>query len=215
VLRYRFYATISYAGMNPRTVKIQAALRVLRYYITDRRSLGSTSALLKTIERNLALGVDSIQVREKDLSSRDLFRLVERVLLLPNPRRTKILVNARVDVALAAGASGVHFPSGSPEPRRWRAITPPGFKIGVSCHSRDEVVDAEQGGADYVVFGPVFPPLSKSSDLPPRGLEALADAARAVRIPVLALGGITAANAESCVAAGAAGVAGISLFQTC
>lgn len=146
---------------------------------------------------------------------RELLLLVRRALALPNPRGTKILVNTRVDVALAAGAAGVHFPSGSPEPRRWRALTPPGFEMGVSCHSRDEVVTAGQGGADYVVFGPVFPPLSKSSDLPPRGLEALAAAARAVRIPVLALGGITAANAESCVAAGAVGVAGISLFQTC
>jgi thiamine-phosphate pyrophosphorylase len=196
-------------------LKGQPLVAVLRYYITDRHSLGSMAALLETIGRNLAQGVDWIQIREKDLHARELLDLVERSLALPNPRRTKILVNARVDIALAAGAAGVHFPGGSPDPRYWRALVPPDFKMGVSCHSCDEVKAAEQGGADYVVFGPVFPPRSKPSDLPPRGLDALAEAARAVSIPVLALGGITPANAGSCVASGAAGVAGISLFQTC
>jgi thiamine-phosphate pyrophosphorylase len=187
---------------------------VIRYYITDRHSLGSTTALLDNIERNLGLGVEWIQIREKDLCSRDVFRLVERALALPNPHGSKILLNTRVDIALAAGAAGVHLPSDSPKPRRWRTVAGRDFKIGVSCHSRDEVVSAEQDGADYVVFGPVFPPISKSSDLAPRGLEGLAEAARAVRIPVFALGGITAANAELCVAARAVGVAGISLFQS-
>jgi thiamine-phosphate pyrophosphorylase len=91
---------------------------------------------------------------------------------------------------------------------------PAGFLWGVSCHSIDEVRAAEQEGAGYVVFGPVFAPLSKLSGLAPRGLDELARAARGVHIPVLALGGITRANAQSCVEAGAAGVAGISLFQS-
>ena len=85
--------------------------------------------------------------------------------------------------------------------------------MGVSCHSLEEVRQAEQEDADYTVFGPVFPPLSKSTELAVRGLEVLARAASAVRIPVLALGGITRGNAASCIASGAAGIAGISIFQ--
>jgi thiamine-phosphate pyrophosphorylase len=188
---------------------------LLRCYITDRRQLPSQDALLDCIARNLAAGVEWIQIREKDLSARELFALVQRVLHLPNAGRAKILVNTRVDLALAAGAAGAHLPDGSPEPRHWRAIAPHDFLIGVSCHDIDAVRAAEREGADYVLYGPVFDPRSKSSHLPPLGLEALREAAHAVHIPVLALGGITKDNAADCVAAGAAGVAAISLFQTC
>ena len=188
---------------------------MLRCYITDRKLLGSQEGLLDAIARNLAAGVDWIQIREKDLSARELFELVRRVLELPNPAKAKILVNTRVDVALAAGAQGAHLPSGSPSPEAWRPIAPAGFLVGVSCHTLDQLRSAELEGADYCVFGPVFAPRSKSSELPPRGLEGLAAAARAVRIPVLALGGITAENAQTCIEAGAAGVAAISLFQNC
>jgi thiamine-phosphate pyrophosphorylase len=188
---------------------------VLRCYITDRRQLPSREALLDAIARNLAAGVDWIQIREKDLSARDLFDLVQRACALPNPAATKILVNTRIDVALAAGAAGAHLPSGSPPPSRWRAITPPDFLIGVSCHTIEEARSAQQDGADYILFGPVFTPRSKPADLPPCGLDRLAEAAHAVRIPVLALGGITAENALQCASAGAAGVAAISLFQSC
>jgi len=188
---------------------------VLRCYITDRRQLPSRETLLEAIARNLTAGVDWIQIREKDLSARDLFDLVQRAQALPHPAATKILVNTRVDVALAARAAGAHLPSGSPPPRRWRAIAPPDFLIGVSCHTLEEARAAGQDGADYVLFGPVFTPRSKPADLPPRGLDRLAEAARAVAIPVLALGGITTENASQCASAGAAGVAAISLFQTC
>jgi thiamine-phosphate pyrophosphorylase len=172
------------------------------------------SALMEIIASNLAAGVDWIQIREKDLSARALFDLVRSALALPNPHHSKILVNGRGDVALAAGAAGVHLPADSPPPRAWRGIAPAGFLIGVSCHSIEEVRAAEAEGADYVVFGPVFAPLSKSSGLSPRGTGELAKAAAAVRIPVLALGGITLQNCDSCMDAGAAGIAGISLFQT-
>ena len=188
---------------------------MLRCYITGRHSLPAGVALLDNIARNLAAGIEWIQIREKDLSARDLFDLTRQALSLPNPHRSKILVNTRLDVALAAGATGAHLPAGSPAPRVWRAITPPGFLIGVSCHTLDEVRAAEDQGANYAMFGPVFAPRSKATGLEPRGIEGLAQAARAVNIPVLALGGITAANAEDCVQAGAAGIAAISLYQSC
>ena len=169
--------------------------------------------MLDAIARNLAAGVTWIQIREKDLSARELFELVEAALKLPNPHDSKIIVNTRADVALAAGAAGaggVHLPSGSPPARFWRR---PGFLVGVSCHSVEDVRQAEAEGADYALFGPVFPPLSKSAALEPRGREGLANAAAAVRIPVLALGGVTRENSAACVSAGSAGVAGISMFQ--
>jgi thiamine-phosphate pyrophosphorylase len=187
---------------------------MLRCYITDRHRLPQGWSLLNVISRNIAAGVDWIQIREKDLATRELYELVCQAVELARPSSTKILVNSRVDVALAAGAAGVHLPSDTPPPRIWRSMSQPGFLIGVSCHTVDEVRRAESEGADYVVFGPVFAPLSKTSDLSPRGLEGLAQASRAVRIPVLALGGITEDNSATCVAAGAAGIAGISQFQS-
>jgi thiamine-phosphate pyrophosphorylase len=178
-------------------------------YITHSPTLGAES-LLDTIARNLELGVTWIQIREKDLSARALFELVEAACKLPNPHNSKFIVNTRADVAIAGGAAGVHLPSGSPPARFWRR---PGFLVGVSCHSVEEVRQAEAEGADYALFGPVFAPLSKSAGLEPRGLEGLAQAAASVRIPVLALGGVTRQNSEACISAGAAGIAGISIFQ--
>jgi thiamine-phosphate pyrophosphorylase len=182
---------------------------VIRCYITDQRTLVSGS-LLDAIERNVAAGVEWIQIREKRLSARALFELVEASMKLPNPHSSKILVNTRADVAIAAGAAGVHLPSGSPAARFWRR---PGFLVGVSCHSVDDVRNAESEGADYALFGPVFPPRSKTARTEPRGLEDLRRATEAVQIPVLALGGVTRENSAACVSAGAAGVAGISAFQ--
>ncbi len=178
---------------------------MIRCYITG------SPARLDVIARNLAAGVDWIQIREKDLSARALFKLVEAACKLPNPHGSKTLVNTRADVAMSAGAAGVHLPSGSPPARFWRR---PGFLVGVSCHSVEDVCRAEAEGADYVVFGPVFSPLSKPAGLEPKGLDELARAAKAVRIPVLALGGVTRENTAACVAAGAAGIAGISLFES-
>jgi len=182
---------------------------VIRCYITDSQTL-TTKSLLDAIARNLAAGIEWIQIREKHLSARVLFELVEGALSLPNPHQSKIIVNTRADVAMAAGAAGVHLPSGSPAAHAWRL---PGFLVGVSCHSVEDVRQAEAEGADYVVFGPVFPPRSKTAPAEPRGLEDLRRAAAAVRIPVLALGGVTQENSAACVSAGAAGIAGITIFQ--
>jgi thiamine-phosphate pyrophosphorylase len=186
---------------------------MIRYYITDRHAAGGIERLLLYIERALAEGVDLIQLREKDLSAREVCTLVRRVVALPNPHETRILVNSRADIALACGAHGVHLAAHSVAPGALRSIAPANFRIGVSTHSLADVRAAEQEGADFVVFGPVFYTASKASYGAPLGLDCLREAAGAVRIPVLALGGITEGNAAGCRAAGAAGVAGITLFQ--
>jgi thiamine-phosphate pyrophosphorylase len=194
-------------------------------YVTDRRSApGAASAgevdfivpLMASIERAVAAGVDWIQVREKDLEARPLEALVRRAVEISG-RSARILVNDRLDVALAAGAAGVHLGETSLSIERmaaWRiAAGRPDFAIGVSCHSSEAVRAAERAGADYVFFGPVFATPSKSSFGPPQGIAQLAAACKSTRMPVLAIGGITESNAAECLAAGAAGIAAIRMFQ--
>jgi thiamine-phosphate pyrophosphorylase len=173
---------------------------VNRYCITDSLDVAARAA------RD---GVEMIQIRAKELSARALAELVRGVVA--NARESKILVNTRTDVALACGAHGVHLPAASMAPDTVRRIAPAGFLIGVSCHTIAELQAAEREGADFAVYGPVFPSTTKSAA--PIGLEALREGAASVGLPVYALGGVTAENAPQCIAAGAAGVAGISLFH--
>jgi thiamine-phosphate pyrophosphorylase len=172
---------------------------VRRYCITDSLEVAAGAS------RD---GVEMIQIRAKQLSARDLDALVRTVLRVA--RNASVLVNTRTDVALACGAHGVHLPAGSMSPETIRRIAPAGFLVGVSCHTLDELQAAEREGADFAVYGPVFPSVTKS--LSPIGIEAFREAVASVRLPVYALGGVTAENAPQCIQAGAAGVAGISLF---
>ena len=154
--------------------------------------------------------VDFIQIREPDLSSREL---ATRVRGLMRPDGPRILVNDRTDVAIACGAAGVHLRDHSVSPKVIRRIAPPGFVITVACHDADAVIRAADEGADYAVLAPIFAPLSKPLSGPPLGLETLRGIATWAKIPVIALGGVTSENAPLCVEAGAAGIAGITIFQ--
>jgi len=173
---------------------------VKRYCITDS---------LEVAARAARDGVEMIQIRAKQLSARELSSLVRSVLRVAQASR--ILVNTRTDVALACSAHGVHLPAGSMAPETIRRITPAGFLIGVSCHTIDELHAAEREGADFAVYGPVFPSVTKM--VQPIGIEAFHRAVISLRLPVYALGGVTAENAPQCIEAGAAGIAGISLFN--
>ena len=198
---------------------------MLLYYITDRRQFpGDESsrrrALLAKITESAKCGIDLIQLREKDLSTRELEELAHEAVRVVrgNSEPTRLLINSRTDVAIACGADGIHLRSEDVSPAdvrlAWSAANSnPGKPpyVGVSCHTAEDVARAVQQGADFVVFAPVFEKKSVR-DAAPAGLAALKDVCRQ-NIPVIALGGVTLANAQSCLEAGAAGVAGIRLFQ--
>jgi thiamine-phosphate pyrophosphorylase len=203
---------------------------LLLYYITDRFQFHGDEAarrrrLLENIAEAVRCGVDYIQLREKDLSSRELEMLARKVMAIVHELRTEnkklktvLLINSHTDVAAARDADGVHLRSNDISPTEVRKIwskcdagAPARVTVGVSCHTPREVVDAAAQGADFAVFGPIFEKKA-APDTSPVGLDALRQACRE-KIPVLALGGITVENAESCIQAGAAGIAGIRLFQ--
>lgn len=180
--------------------------------VTDRHRSGE-AGLIEDVRHAGAAGVDFVQVREHGLDDRDLLDLVRRIVA--GAGRSRVLVNRRTDVALAAGAAGVHLPAGTPAASRLRALAPPGFVIGRSVHDVEEARAAERdGGCDYLIFGTVFPSTSKPAGHPIAGPERLRAVCRAVRLPVLAIGGMDAARARDAAEAGAAGLAAIGMFVT-
>jgi len=182
--------------------------------ITDRRRLGSDGEdrLAGRVGTAVRAGVHLVQVRERDLDGGPLLRLVARCVDAARGTRGRILVNDRVDVALAAGAHGVHLRADSVAASRVRRIVPPGFLIGRSVHSVSQAMrTAEDGGTDYLIFGTVFPSTSKPGQAA-AGATALAEVVAATTLPVLAVGGVTVATAADVARAGAAGIAAIALF---
>ena len=170
--------------------------------------------VLHLAEAAVAAQISLFQIREKRLSARVLYELAARATKITRGSLTKLLVNDRLDIALAAGADGVHLTSASLPAPVVRKICGPEFLIGASTHSLETARDARDSGADFVVFGPVFETESKRAYGPPQGLEKLQQVASELQgFPVVAIGGISLDNAESCFAAGASGIAGIRLFD--
>ena len=181
--------------------------------ITDRRRAGGEDALVRRVAAAGRAGVHLVQVRERDLDGGPLLRLVARCLDAVRSTKTRVVVNDRLDVALAAGAHGVHLRGDSMPAFRARAIAPPGFLIGRSIHSATEIDSSTSDGVDYLIFGPVWPTPSKPGH-PGAGGQALTGVAQATVLPVLAVGGITPETARAAIDAGASGYAAISLFDT-
>ena len=170
--------------------------------------------ILEQVSAAVAAEIDLIQLREKRLSARVLFELTHAAVSLTRGSVTRVLVNDRGDIAAGAGAHGVHLTRKSIDAATTRKTFGSEFLIGVSTHSVDEARTAKKGGADFVVFGPVFETTSKREYGPPVGLQQLAGVtSEFANFPVLALGGITVDNAALCMSAGASGVAAISLFS--
>jgi len=202
-----------------------ASARPLLCYVTDRRSLPTPGEMTRREEvvriarAAIAAGVDWVQIREKDVPTQALLEMVRQAVAAATGSSAKILVNDRVDVALAAGAAGAHLGGESMPVAAARKLCAEvlgdakAFLIGRSCHSLEEAQQAERDGADYVFFGPVFATPSKAQYGAPQGVDRLAEVCRAVRIPVIAIGGISLDNAAECLRAGAWGLAAIRLFQ--
>lgn len=198
-----------------------------RYAITSRALFAGDecqkqAALINQCARWSREGINTIQLREKDLPAARLAQLARDILKAIAGSQTKLLVNTRADVALAAGAHGVHLTAAPGEltPVQVRQIysearRPPPF-VSISCHTLDEIKQARANQADAILFAPVFgKSIAGESVAPAAGLESLREAcAAAAPIPVYALGGVTHENAPQCIAAGAAGIAGIRPFHT-
>ena len=185
--------------------------------VTDRRRVCATDAPFAVARRCLveqarfaiAAGIDLIQVRERDLDTTSLADLVREIVQVARGTRTRVVVNDRLDVAMACGADGVHLRSDSIPADAVRRIAPSTFLVGRSVHGVDEAVSA--GPVDYLVAGTVFSTASKPGGAV-LGLDGLQAIARSVQVPVLAIGGVTVERAAEVRAAGAAGVAAIGLF---
>jgi thiamine-phosphate pyrophosphorylase len=192
----------------------------ITYLITDGRTNADTRSSSAEFTRLYALvgacvlaRISLVQLREKQMRPRVLYELTRRASELTRGSATRLLVNDRADIALAARADGVHLTTRSLDPLVIRSIAPQDFLVGVSTHSLAEAQTARMSDADFAVFGPVFDTPSKEIYGAPLGLDRLREAAHALApFPLLALGGITRATIPQVIEAGARGVAAIRLF---
>lgn len=177
--------------------------------VTDRHQT-KDRPLVSVLAQALQAGNAAIQIRERDLCAKDLFPLVGEIAHLAAAGGSQVLMNDRIDVALSFDGVGVHLRSDSLPVSVARRLIGPNRLLGISVHSLSEAVDAERGGADYIVLGPIYATPSKQIYGPPLGLATLEQTVRAVRVPVVGIGGVTAGRARDMRAAGAFGVAVIS-----
>jgi thiamine-phosphate pyrophosphorylase len=184
-------------------------------FITDRRRFGAAwqAALVERVAEVARDGVHLVQVRERDLDGGSLTQLVAACINAVRGTRTRVLVNDRLDVALAAGAHGLHLRGDSFSASRARLVAPRPFLVGRSVHSVADVHEARISELDYLIFGNVFETGSKPGR-PAAGVAALAAVASATSLPVFAVGGITLDRIGTVMAAGGSGAAGISMFDT-
>jgi thiamine-phosphate pyrophosphorylase len=184
------------------------------YLITDGSAAPETfPVILNLIERAVGRGISMVQLREKQLTARQLFELARQAVSITRGSGTKLLVNDRADVAFAADADGVHLTSRSLPASAIRGNFPAGFIIGVSAHSLETAQAAKSGGANFITFSPIFPTGSKINYGEPQGVEKLGEVVEKLEgFPVFALGGLNETNYREALEAGAAGVAGISWF---
>jgi thiamine-phosphate pyrophosphorylase len=180
------------------------------YLITDRRLAEPGGGLIGVVERALTGGIKGMQLREKDLGGRDLFELALRLRDLTRRYGARLLINDRLDIALATGADGVHLPRNGFPPDEARRFLGGEKLIGVSTHSVEEALEAERAGADFITLGPIYATPSKAQYGEPVGLGPLNEASRKLKIPVFAIGGIKKEMLKEVVSAGAFGVAVIS-----
>jgi thiamine-phosphate pyrophosphorylase len=178
------------------------------HLLTDRHLAPDLAARADAALAGLAPGTAAIHLREKDLGGRELLALGRALSAVCRARRQLLLVNDRVDVALAAAADGVHLPAAGMSPADARRLLPPGALVGVSCHSVADVARARDAGASYAFLSPIFDTPSKRAYGPPIGIDALR-AAALLGLPLVALGGVTPERAPALRAAGAGGVAAI------
>ena len=185
--------------------------------VTDRQRLTrpTDDDLVRLAGSAAAAGVNLIQVRERrqDVDDRALLALTLRIVAAAAPTPAAVVVNDRLDIAIAARCAGVHLRGDSVGAERVRAVSPADFIVGRSVHSVAEARDAVASGADYLIMGTVYPSKSKAASAAVAGLDGLKDVCRAVTVPVLAIGGITLENIHEVAAAGAGGIAAIGLFS--
>ena len=183
------------------------------YVVTDRHQTGE-DRLLRILGDIIPEQGMMVQIRERDLGSRELLRFVEAVHRLAHSFRVPCLINDRVDLVLATQAAGVHLRSDSMPTKEARKCLGAGYLIGKSVHSAEEALQSEKEGADFVVLGPVYETPSKRQYGPPLGVPVIREASRHCTIPVYAIGGMTPSRVENVMASGAAGVAVVSsIFQ--